>query len=231
MTIRDMTAPADDLIPVQTVLLSVSDKAGLDELVRALIEINPGVKLLSTGGTATKIRELLGEGAERNLQEVSDYTKFPEMEGGLVKTIDGKLFAGILGERHNPAHQKYLGEMKGVYVDMVVVNLYPFQQTVADPNVSFEKARGNIDIGGPNMVRGAAKNFIGCAPVCDPNDYRMVVDFMRANNGCTSFDMRFALSVKAWDHIAEYAVANAKYMKEQQRKGVEAVRACYNFRR
>ena len=133
MSIRDAEGQIEGNIPVKNVLVSVSDKSGLEGFVKGLIEVNPDVRFMSTGGTYKKIDELLGESSEKHLIQVSDYTGFPEMEGGLVKTLHPKIHAGLLGERNNPEHQRYLKEDldNGVYIDMVVVNLYPFKDIVA----------------------------------------------------------------------------------------------------
>ena len=190
MTIRDMKGEVQDLIRVENVIVSVFDKTGLDEFVPGLLKMNPDVRFLSTGGTYKKMKEILGNSYDYNLMEVAEYTKFPEMEGGLVKTLHPKIHAGLLGERNNQEHQRYLKEELngGVYIDMVLVNLYPFQQVINSPDVNFEKARGNIDIGGPTMIRAAAKNFPSSAVVCDPKDYPEVLQHMVSNNGSTSFD-------------------------------------------
>ena len=149
MAIRNVKGKITDLIRVENVLISVYDKTGLDFFVPELLNLNPRMRFMSTGGTYSKLREILGNSHESNLMEVADYTGFPEMEGGLVKTLHPKIHAGILGERNNPEHQKYLQDLgNGVFIDMVVVNLYPFQDVV-NSDANFEQARGHIDIGGP----------------------------------------------------------------------------------
>lgn len=230
MAIRDLQGLVDDLIPVNTVLISVSDKGGLETFVPGLVEINPGIRFLSTGGTYTKMKEILGSSAADRLMEVADYTEFPEMEGGLVKTLHPKIHAGILGERNHPEHQRFLKEEinNASYIDMVVVNLYPFNRTVSTPGISFEKARGHIDIGGPAMLRGAAKNFLGCAAVSYPQIYSMLLDHIRDNNGCTSFEQRFELMQQAFDETALYDQAIANYLT--RRVTVGQARAAYSFR-
>ncbi|MEJ2040750.1 MAG: hypothetical protein P8X55_17735, partial [Desulfosarcinaceae bacterium] len=161
----------DDAVKVNHVLISVSDKTGLETFVPRLREINPAVRIFSTGGTYGRIAEILGSAAGDNLTQVSDYTGQPETQGGLVKTLDFKIYLGLLTETYNPSHQADLQRTRAVPIDMVVVNLYPFQATVAQAGVTVEKARGNIDIGGPCMIRAAAKNFIRVASVVDPGDY------------------------------------------------------------
>ncbi len=215
----------DDGVKVQNVLASVSDKAGLDRLVPALVKINPAVRIFSTGGTYTALQQLLGAGSG-NLVSVSDYTGQPEMQGGLVKTLDFKIYLGLLSETYNPAHADDLKRTQGVAIDMVVVNLYPFVQTVAKPDATPEKARANIDIGGPCMVRASAKNFLRVASVTDPADYDGVIRELEASRGVLSLKTRFSLSQKAFAHTAAYDTAIAAYLKG---KSFDEVKACYQF--
>ena len=160
----------DGNVKINHVLASVSDKKGLETLIPALVELNPDVVIYSTGGTYAAIKEILGDGCEgKNLVSVSDYTGQPEMQGGLVKTLDFKIYLGLLSETYNEAHKEDLGRVGAVALDMVIVNLYPFKQTVAQPDVTPEAARTNIDIGGPCMVRASAKNYLRVASVTDPS--------------------------------------------------------------
>jgi phosphoribosylaminoimidazolecarboxamide formyltransferase/IMP cyclohydrolase len=215
----------DDGVKVQNVLASVSDKTGLDRLIPALIKINPGVRIYSTGGTFLALQELLGKESQ-NLVSVSDYTGQPEMQGGLVKTLDFKIYLGLLSETYNPAHADDLKRTQGVPIDMVVVNLYPFAQTVARPDATPEKARANIDIGGPCMVRASAKNFLRVASVTDPADYADVIRELEAGKGVLSLKTRFGLAQKAFAHTAGYDTAIATYLKG---KSFDAIKACYQF--
>ena len=150
----------DRFIGVRHVLASVSDKSGLDTFIPELVRASPDVKIYSTGGTYSAIRKILGADAARRLVQVSDYTGQPEMQGGLVKTLDFKIYLGILGETYNVAHQGDLRRMKAVAFDLVAVNLYPFAQTVETPGATPEQARANIDIGGPCMA-GGGEEFSG----------------------------------------------------------------------
>lgn len=195
----------DDWIQIRRVLVSVSDKAGLDMFIPGLLEINPEVHFYSTGGTYNAIAQILGtEKAARHLTQVSDYTGQPETQGGLVKTLDFKIYLGLLTETYNPAHRADLARTGAVPFDMVVVNLYPFQATVARPGVTVEEARAHIDIGGPCMLRAAAKNYLRVAAVCDPADYGPLLSFLRENRGCLDLARRFALARKAFAHTAAY---------------------------
>lgn len=226
MVIRDMTCEVQDKLPIQNVLTSVYDKTGLDCLVPEFMAVNPDVVFMSTGGTYKKIKELLGNEYEKNLIEVAEYTEFPEMEGGLVKTLHPKIHAGLLGERNNPNHQQYLEDLKGgVFFDLVIVNLYPFNKVIQDPDVTFEKARGNIDIGGPCMIRAAAKNFPNCAVLCDPSKYFNFIQQIRNNKGCTTFDQRFVLAQDAFLKTFQYDHAIGTYLANQD---IKEVRKNYN---
>ncbi|MCP5102851.1 MAG: hypothetical protein GY950_05715, partial [bacterium] len=173
----------DNLVSVRHVLVSVSDKSGLDTFVPQLLAVNPDLKIFSTGGTFSRLQEILGKSAGSHLTQVSDYTGQPETQGGLVKTLDFKIYLGLLTETYNDAHQDDLKRTGAVSIDMVVVNLYPFKEAISKADVTVEQARGNIDIGGPCMIRASAKNFIRVAPVVDPSDYAMILADIKANNG------------------------------------------------
>jgi phosphoribosylaminoimidazolecarboxamide formyltransferase/IMP cyclohydrolase len=223
MTLNVVTQ-IDPLIEVRNVLISVSDKSNLNLLVTQLLEINPQATLFSTGGTFSAIREILGARAKDRLKQVSDYTGQPETQGGLVKTLDFKIYLSILTETYNAEHQQDLARTGAVPFDMVVVNLYPFKQTISKPDVTVEQARGNIDIGGPCMIRASAKNFIRVASVVDPEDYSAVLSEMKAGKGRISLDLRFRLAQKAFKHTAAYDQMIAEYLNSRT---IEAVRECY----
>ena len=154
------------MIPIRTALISVSDKSGLAEFARGLARFK--IKILSTGGTA---KLLAGEGLA--VTEVADYTGFPEMLDGRVKTLHPKLHAGILARRDSPAHSAAIKTAGIEPIDLVVVNLYPFAQTVAKPDCTLAGAIESIDIGGPSMLRAGAKNYASVAVVIDPSDSRL----------------------------------------------------------
>ncbi len=217
----------DDRVPIRNVLISVSDKSGLDRLVEGLRTTVPDVKMYSTGGTYRALADLLGAGnAERHLVAVSDYTGQPEMQGGLVKTLDFKIYLGLLSETYNAAHRADLERTGAVVFDMVVVNLYPFQQAVADAGVTPEEARTHIDIGGPCMVRASAKNYLRVASVTDSSEYGSVVEEMRAHDGTLGLETRFRLMRKAFQHTAEYDAAIAAFFAGASS---ERVRQTYRF--
>jgi len=215
----------DDAVKVNYVLLSVSDKQGLDTFVPQLLQINPGIQFLSTGGTYQRLKEILGGKASACLKQVSEYTGQPETQGGLVKTLDFKIYLGLLTETYNDAHKGDLARTNSVPIDMVVVNLYPFKETISREGVTPEQARGNIDIGGPCMIRASAKNFIRVAAVVDPGDYEMIVAEMEKNAGVTSLDLRFRLAQKAFEHTAVYDRTIADFLAS---KNQGEVKGCYN---
>jgi phosphoribosylaminoimidazolecarboxamide formyltransferase/IMP cyclohydrolase len=214
----------DGSVKIKHVLASVSDKSGLELLIPGLVELNPDVKIYSTGGTYAAIEKLLGDKASKNLVAVSDYTGQPEMQGGLVKTLDFKIYLGLLSETYNPAHQDDLKRVGGIALDMVVVNLYPFESTVAQDGVTPEMARTNIDIGGPCMVRASAKNYLRVASVTDPADYAEIMEELKGCEGMLSLDTRLKLMKKAFAHTAEYDKAIAEYFAGQ---GIAEVAGCY----
>ena len=201
----------DNKVQVRNVLMSVSDKTGLETFVPALVRACPGVKIYSTGGTYAKVKEILGDRADGTLVAVSDYTGQPEMQGGLVKTLDFKIYLGLLSETYNDAHQADLKRLDARPIDMVVVNLYPFQATVAKEGVTPEMARTNIDIGGPCMVRASAKNYLRVASVTDPLDYPALAQELESHGGALGLDTRFRLMKKAFAHTADYDAAIAKF--------------------
>lgn len=202
----------DDAVRIQNVLVSVSDKTGLATFIPELARINPALKIYSTGGTFQALQKCLGESlAKKHLLQVADYTGQPEMQGGLVKTLDFKIYLGLLSETYNPAHAADLQRVKGVAIDMVIVNLYPFAQTIAQSGVTPEQARANIDIGGPCMVRAAAKNFLRVASVTDPANYPAIVTELQGTAGKLSLKTRLEMARKAFAHTAAYDAAIAAY--------------------
>jgi len=210
--VKNRVSRIDREVSIQNVLMSVSDKRGLEQLVPGLLDINPDLKIYSTGGTYTRIREILGSRAERSLISVSDYTGQPEMQGGLVKTLDFKIYLGLLSETYNDDHREDLARTGAVAMDMVVVNLYPFRETVAAPGASLEDARANIDIGGPCMIRAAAKNYLRVVSVCDPDEYPELLAELSATGGKLGLETRFRLARRAFEHTAAYDRAISEYL-------------------
>ena len=192
-------------IPIRQALISVSDKRGVLEFAQALTRHE--VKILSTGGTA---QLLSSKGVA--VTEVAQHTGFAEMLDGRVKTLHPKIHGGILARRDVPAHMQSIAEAGIPPIDLVVVNLYPFEATVAKPGCTLEEAVENIDIGGPAMVRAAAKNHGGVAIVTDPDDYEKLIVELQANGGALTQATCFALATKAFAHTAAYDGAIANYL-------------------
>ncbi|NOY12464.1 MAG: bifunctional phosphoribosylaminoimidazolecarboxamide formyltransferase/IMP cyclohydrolase [Deltaproteobacteria bacterium] len=193
---------------IKRALISVSDKAGILDLARELNSF--GVELLSTGGTARMIRE-----SGIPVMDVSDYTGFPEMMDGRVKTLHPKIHGALLGLRDNPEHVAAMAKHDIEPIDMVVVNLYPFEATVADEACSLADAIENIDIGGPTMLRSAAKNNRFVTVLVDPSDYEPVVAEMKQNSGEVSAETNFKLAVKVYQHTAAYDGAISNWLGKQ----------------
>ena len=193
---------------IERALLSVSDKTGIIDFARGLH--NQGVELLSTGGTAAAIRD-----ADIPVKDISEFTGFPEMLDGRVKTLHPKVHAGLLYLRGNDEHEATMKEHGLDCIDLVCVNLYPFEATVANPDVTFEDAIENIDIGGPTMIRSAAKNMKFVTVVTDPSDYTLVLESMTANDGNTTEAERIRLGQKVFARVAEYNAAIASYLADQ----------------
>jgi len=190
---------------IKYALISVSDKTGIIDLAKKLIQYD--ITILSTGGTA---KLLFGAGI--SVIDVSDYTGFPEMLDGRVKTLHPKIHAGILARNDLSDHQDALNKASIPNIELVIVNLYPFRQTIAKQNCSLDDAIENIDIGGPTMVRAAAKNYQKATVVTDPHDYSLVCEELAANSGSISLATRFMLAKKAFTHTAAYDSAISNYL-------------------
>jgi len=185
-------------------LISLTDKSGIEGFARDLAGL--GVELLSTGGTAKKIRE-----AGIPVKDVSEFTGFPEMLDGRVKTLHPKVHGGILNQRDNADHQRQCQEHGLQPIDLIAVNLYAFEKTVADPNCLLGDAIENIDIGGPTMLRAAAKNFHDVTVIVDPADYPQVIQEIR-EQGNTTLKTRFRLAAKVFALTAKYDTAISAWL-------------------
>lgn len=203
-----MINPMPDLVKVKTALLSVSDKTDLVPFAKRLAQC--GATLVSTGGTARVLRE-----AGLEVIPIEQVTGFPEMMDGRVKTLHPKVHGGLLALRDKPAHADALKQHQITPIDLVCVNLYPFEKTVADPNVAEEDAIENIDIGGPSMIRSSAKNnkFVAC--VTDPSQYDMVSNDLDAHDGATRYALRRTLAAAAFAKTAAYDTAIARWMEHR----------------
>jgi phosphoribosylaminoimidazolecarboxamide formyltransferase/IMP cyclohydrolase len=199
-------------LPIRRALLSVSDKSGLLDVARALVARN--VELLSTGGTA---RALVAAGIP--VREVADFTGFAEIMDGRVKTLHPKIHGGLLGRRGT---DDAVMAREGILpIDLLVVNLYPFAATIAKPGVSYEEAIENIDVGGPAMLRGAAKNHADVTVVVDPSDYPMLLSEIAGNNGATRLPFRARLAAKAFAHTATYDSLVSDYLTRQHQAAAD----------
>ncbi len=195
-----------DLVPVKRALLSVFDKTGLKEFATALHK-EFGVELISTGGTAKFLRDL-----GLPVTDVSDVTGFPEMMDGRVKTLHPKIHGGLLAIRDNPEHAAAMKAHNIAPIDLVCINLYPFEQTIAKPNVTFDEAIENIDIGGPSMIRSAAKNHRYVLVVTSPDRYEKVLGDLREHNGSTCGKHRLKMAQRAFASTAHYDTLIARYL-------------------
>jgi phosphoribosylaminoimidazolecarboxamide formyltransferase/IMP cyclohydrolase len=206
---QEINVQEESLKKISKALISVSEKRGLVEFARKLA--GRGVEIISTGGTAKLLRE---NGIEA--RDVSDLTGFPEMLDGRVKTLHPKVHGGILGVRSNQEHRAKMREHGIEPIDLVVVNLYPFRQTIQKPDVTMEEAIENIDIGGPAMIRSAAKNHNDVAVVVDPDDYPTVAEELDRFGGGLTLDLRHRLAVRAFKHTADYDREIARFLASKE---------------
>ena len=194
--------------PITRALLSVTDKSGLLEFAQFLAGLK--VEILSTGGTAKMLRD-----GGVPVVEVSDYTGFPEMLDGRVKTLHPKIHGGILGRRDLASHQEQMAAQGIGPIDLVVVNLYQFEKAIAKPGCTLEDAIENIDIGGPTLLRAAAKNYQAVTVVVDPADYPHIMAEMKLNKGSTNVSTRFKLAAKVFKLTHDYDGAIYRYLTEK----------------
>ncbi len=194
---------------IKRAIVSVTDKTGIVEFCKALTGFS--VEIISTGGTA----KLLWENGI-SVVDVSEYTGFPEIMDGRVKTLHPKIHGGILALRDNKSHLEVMEKFEIKPIDMVVVNLYQFEKTIEKEDVSLEEAIEQIDIGGPTLLRAAAKNFKYVTVVYDPSDYKMVIDEMEKNNGETTLKTRFMLARKVFGLTSSYDKAIAEFLKKRE---------------
>ncbi len=193
---------------VQRALISVSDKTGIVEFAKGLAGL--GVEILSTGGTAKALKD-----AGLSVKDVSEHTGFPEMLGGRLKTLHPKIHGGLLWRRDNPQDMEDVKAHNIDSIDMVVVNLYPFEQTVSRPDARFEDAIENIDIGGPTMLRAASKNFRDVIVIVDPEDYPKILEELQSADGEAAYDTKYELARKVFAHTAKYDTLISKYLNQQ----------------
>jgi phosphoribosylaminoimidazolecarboxamide formyltransferase/IMP cyclohydrolase len=192
---------------IKKALISVSNKQGIVEFAKALTQI--GIEILSTGGTAEALRD-----AGISVKEVSEYTGFPEMLNGRVKTLHPKIHGGLLCRRDNPEDMEEIKKHGIDTIDMVVVNLYPFEETISKPGVTMTEAIENIDIGGPTMLRSASKNFRDVAVIVDPAEYKNIIREMKKLKGALSYKTRLGLAKKVFKRTSQYDKAIAAYLSK-----------------
>jgi len=192
-------------------LISVSNKKGIVEFAKVLQAM--GIEILSTGGTAKTLRD-----SGIAVKDVSEHTGFPEMLDGRVKTLHPKIHGGLLSRRDNPKDMEEIRKHGIDTIDMVVVNLYPFEETISRAGVSFAEAIENIDIGGPAMLRSASKNFQYVAVIVDPSDYENIINEMQNMNGDLSYRTRLGLAKKVFRHTSRYDAIIADYLTEVTEK-------------
>lgn len=204
----------EEMRPIRRALMSVSDKTGIVEFARALRSF--GVEILSTGGTAKTLRD-----AGLEVRDVSDVTEFPEMMDGRVKTLHPRIHGGLLAVRDNAEHVAALEEHGIVPIDLVVINLYPFEQTIAREGVALEEAVEQIDIGGPAMIRSAAKNFRDVTVIVSPGEYAKVAEEMQRSGGQVSLPTRRRLALHAFSRTARYDAAITSYLSSKFAQGRE----------
>ena len=188
-------------------LISVSDKKSIASFARALERY--GIDIISTGGTAELLKK-----QKIPVREISTFTAFPEVLEGRVKTLHPRVHGGLLYKRGNPKHEAEARECGFEPIDLVVVNLYPFEETIAKPNVTLAQAIENIDIGGPAMIRSAAKNYESVTIVVDPADYESVLENMRDNEGATTLKLREHLAIKAFIKCSDYDRAIGNFLNK-----------------
>jgi len=192
---------------IKRAILSVSNKKGIAEFAKAISSM--GIEILSTGGTAKTLRD-----AGIPVKDVSEHTGFPEMLDGRVKTLHPRIHSGLLSRRDNPKDMEEIKKHGIDTIDMVVVNLYPFEETISRPGVSFAEAVENIDIGGPAMLRSASKNFQDVAVIVDPSDYEKIVGEIKNLKGDLSYRTRLELAKKVFRHTSRYDTIIADYFEK-----------------
>ncbi len=221
-----------DLVPLRRALVSVYDKTRLKELVRGLARAAPGLEIYSTGGSYAAIAEILAACARESTSDadralprliaISAYTGQAEVAGGLVKTLDWKIYLGLLAETGNESHEADLARLGAVPFDLVVGDLYPFEAAAQDPIQDAEALRQRIDIGGPAMLRAAAKNFLRVVSLSSPAQYGELVSELAARNGATTLEFRLSCAAKAFERVSRFDCAIAERLGRMDRAELAA---------
>lgn len=214
----------EDLVRVRNAIVSTADKRGLAEFAVRLVEINPQVRFYATGGTYSVVREALGAKAAQRVVEMNRYTTQPVTHAGLARTIDFKIYIGLLADPFNHVHVLDVSSAGAAFFDMVISNVHLHSNLAAAGEPNVEEARSNIDIGGPGMIRAGVRNFLRVAVVSDPDDYGRVLDHLKDHGGATSLEMRLDLARKAFRLLSRNDAAIADYL---DRLDIDAVKAAY----
>lgn len=219
-----------DRVPLRRALVSVYDKTGLEDLVLGLAKAAPGIEIYSTGGSHAAVAAVLAAAAgatgsrplRASLISIADYTGQAEMAGGLVKTLDWKIYLGLLAESGNASHEADLARLDAVAFDLVVGDLYPFEAAARDPASTVEELRQRIDIGGPAMIRAAAKNFPRVASLSSPAQYEGLLAELAAHDGSTTLEFRRTLAARAFARVSAFDAAIATRLEAVDEAQLEA---------
>lgn len=210
----------EDLVQVRNVIVSAADKRGLAEFAPQLVKICPQVRFYATGGTYAVLREALGDMAAQRVVEMNRYTTQPITHAGLARTIDFKIYIGLLADPFNPIHVQDLSSAGAAFFDIVLSNVHLYSDLSADGEPLPEELRSNIDIGGPGMIRAGVRNYLRVAVVVDPDDYGLLLDHITENDGRTDLGLRLELARKAFRLIAKNDTALADYFGRLDREAL-----------
>lgn len=202
----------EDEVKVRNALVSVSDRSGLEKITKRLIELCPNLRFYTTGGTHDYLQDTLGAASKQHLVEMRRYTTRPQMRSGLARTIDYKIYIGLLADPHNDVHVSDISQSGAVFFDLVICNMLPFEEATEEKPLDLEKVRATIDIGGLSMIRAAARNFLRVATVVDPNDYDKVINKVEELGGKTDFEFRLELARKAFKRSSTYDAAVSTFL-------------------
>lgn len=208
----------EDLVQVRNVIVSAADKRGLAEFAPQLVEICPQVRFYATGGTYAVLREALGDMAAQRVVEMNRYTTQPITHAGLARTIDFKIYIGLLADPFNPIHVQDLSSAGAAFFDIVLSNVHLYSDLAPEGEPLPEELRSNIDIGGPGMIRAGVRNYLRVAVVVDPDDYGLLLEHIKTNEGKTDLALRLELARKAFKLIAKNDTALAEYFGRLDRE-------------
>jgi len=222
----DRVTRVDDLVEVRNVVVSVANKAGLEEFAPALVESCSGIRFYATGGTHAFLSEVIGERAAQKVVDITRYSTRPVTHSGLARTTDFKMYLGLLADPWNEVHVNDVSAAGAVFFDLVISNMHPFPDVRSDNGLDPEVVRGLIDIGGPGLVRAAVRNYVRVAVVPDPEEYSYVAERITALGGKTDLALRLDLAQKAFTSAAHNAEHVAEFFKSLT---PESIRAAYNI--